>query len=102
MGLCKKEERMNKAEKLIAIREDLMNTINELEKELGVEIIDIAAHQGVQIYKGIEKIFSKEELTLEYREDEDYPFQLEKKIGDVKIYQLYAKDEIDIKEWEVK
>ena len=31
------------------------------------------------MYKGIEKIFSKEELTLEYREDEDYPYQLEKK-----------------------
>lgn len=93
---------MNKVEKIIAVREDLMNTINELEKELGVEIIDILSYQGVQMYKGIEKIFSKEELTLEYREDEDYPYQLEKKIGDIKIFQLYAKDEIDIKEWEVK
>lgn len=93
---------MNKVEKIIAVREDLMNTINELEKELGVEIIDIAAHQGVQIYKGIEKIFDKKELTLKHIANEDYPYQLEKKIGDVKIYQLYAKDEIDIKEWEVK
>ena len=93
---------MNKVEKIIAVREDLMNTINELEKELGVEIIDILSYQGVQMYKGIEKIFSKEELTLEYREDEDYPYQLEKKIGDIKIFQLYAKDEINIKDWEVK
>ena len=41
-------------------------------------------------------------MELKYREDEDYPFQLEKWVGDVKIFQLYAKDEIDIKEWEVK
>ena len=41
-----------------------MNTINELEKELGVENYRYSSYQGVQIYKGIEKIFSKEELNV--------------------------------------
>ena len=93
---------MNKIEKIIAVRDNLINMINGIEEELEIEFTDMLSYQGIQIYKGIEKLFDKEELTLKYREDEDYPFQLEKKIGDIKIFQLYTKDEIDIKEWEVK
>ena len=93
---------MNKIEKIIAVRDNLINMINGIEEELEIEFTDMLSYQGIQIYKGIEKLFDKEELTLKYREDEDYPFQLEKKIGDIKIFQLYAKDEIDIKAWEVK
>ena len=92
---------MNKIEKIIAVRETLINTVNELEEELGVEIIDILSHQGVQIYKGIEKIVDKKELTLKHIKDCDYPYQLEKKIGDIKIFQLFAQDKINIKEWKV-
>ena len=40
---------MNKVEKIIAVREDLMNTINELEKELGVEIIDILIPRSANV-----------------------------------------------------